>query len=346
MCKEVSNSIRQGPYRGCFQSTVAERGDVLAVKDPRNVTVATGGRLYCKACHFARHWVGIVFYSNLSSILFNSRHNWRSGLLRRSGPLIRQVLLLVKLWSGTDSTDSTDSNALATQLWLALSCTRCRAGVAPALQLLCRCCVAASAAAAAAAVSKGQGGRLDYHVKYTATVLRGRKGKKVGWPLSVGACVFACVSRFVCVYIHNSIVGWNESKFRVRRCFNCVALTVGVVLPALALVWGRTVCVRNALNSATVVTNGREGDSYFLEFKVPSIGSPLDRDREERRDKRESGEGGRERDELERDELDISSFRLNVRSTVQGHPTLRKRESVLTPSHTCHTLRWYPERQT
>ena len=55
--------------------------------------------------------------------------------------------------------------------------------------------------------------------------------------------------------------------------------------------------MRNALNSATVVTNGREGDSYFLEFKVPSIGSPLDRDREERRDKRESGEGGRERDE-------------------------------------------------
>ena len=97
--------------------------------------------------------------------------------------------------------------------------------------------------------------------------------------------------------------------------------------------------MRNALNSATVVTNGREGDSYFLEFKVPSIGSPLDRDREERRDKRESGEGGRERDELERDELDISSFRLNVRSTVQGHPTLRKRESVLTPSHPRHTLR-------
>ena len=28
--------------------------------------------------------------------------------------------------------------------------------------------------------------------------------------------------------------------------------------------------MRNALNSATVVTKGREGDSYFLEYKVPS----------------------------------------------------------------------------
>ena len=49
LCEEVSNSIRQGPYRGCFQSTVAERGDVLAVKDPRNVTVATGGGADCVA---------------------------------------------------------------------------------------------------------------------------------------------------------------------------------------------------------------------------------------------------------------------------------------------------------
>ena len=77
---------------------------------------------------------------------------------------------------------------------------------------------------------------MDYHVKYTATVLRGRKGKKVGWRLSVGACVRTCVSRFVCVCIHNSIVGWNKRKFRVRRCFNRVALSVGIVLPALALV--------------------------------------------------------------------------------------------------------------
>ena len=89
--------------------------------------------------------------------------------------------------------------------------------------------------------------------------------------------------------------------------------------------------MRNALNSATVVTKGREGDSYFLEFKVLSTAAQghlwTETERSGETKRRGGGEGGGR----ERDELDISSFRLNVRSTVQGPFRTRKRESVLMP---------------